>query len=104
MSSINSGSIVLAGSPNVLITNFDIALANTEYEHVLQNNLTLLEFKVREDGVALQWCFTALESNTRYFTLPACSTQSFAGIKLVSKSMFVQADAQCTIEIIEFYS
>ncbi len=103
MSSINSGSIVLAGAPNVLITNLSVTTANTEFAHTLQNNVSVLEFKAR-DGEEFKYSFTATESGTTYISVPACSGQSFAGIKLVGKTLYVQSPFVCTIEIIEFYS
>lgn len=103
MSSINSGSIVQAGSPNVLITNLVIATADTEFSHTLQDNLTLLEFKAR-DGEAFKYAFVATESATNYISVPACSGQAFAGIKLVGKTLYLQSPSTCIIEIIEFYN
>ena len=104
MSSINSGSIVLAGAPNTLITNLTVPAAATQVSHTLQNNVSVIEFKVRQDNIVLQWCFTDGETATVYITLPACSTQSFSGIKLVNKTIYFEASAACIVEIVEFYS
>lgn len=103
MSSINSGSIVLAGSPNVKITNLAITTPNVEVSHVLQDNLTVLEFKAREDA-ELKYSFVVAESGTKYMTVPKCSGQSFTGIKLKNKTIYIQSPLSCTVEIIEFYS
>lgn len=103
MSSINSGSIVLAGAPNVLITNLSITTTNFEFSHTLQNNVSVLEFKAR-GGEEFKYAFTANESGSNYITVPACSGQAFSNIKLVSQTLYLQSSATCIIEIIEFYS
>jgi hypothetical protein len=104
VSSINSGSILLAGAPNTLITNISVAAPAVEVSHTLQNNVSVLEFKVREDDISLQWCFDDGETDTTFITLPPCSSQSFSGIKLVNKTIYFRSSAPCIIEIIEFYS
>jgi hypothetical protein len=103
MSSINSGSIVLAGAPNVKITNLDMNVANTEFSHVLENNVSVLEFKTRGEE-AFQYAFNAGESDTTYISVPQCSGQAFAGIKLVGKTLYLRCSSACIMEIIEFYS
>lgn len=103
MSSINSGSIVLAGAPNVLITNLSITTANTEFSHTLQSNVSVLEFKAR-NGEEFKYSFVATESGTKFITVPCGSGQAFAGIKLVGKTLYLQSPSTCIIEIIEFYS
>lgn len=102
MSSINSGSIVLAGAPNVKISNVTL-LAETEFAHVLENNVSVLEFKTRS-GEPFRYSFTIGEIDTNYISVPECSGQSFAGIKLVGKTIYIKSLAPCIVEIIEFYS
>lgn len=105
MSSINSGSIVVAGAPNVKITNLPITAADTEFSHTLQSNVSVLEFKVRPSNPAeLKYSFTSTESGTTYITIPECSGQSFTGVKLSSKTLYIQSPKSCIVEIIEFYN
>ena len=104
MSSINSGSIVIVGAPNVKITNLAIT-ANQEFSHTLEDNTTVLEFKARpSDNASLKYSFTETESGSQYISVPECTGQSFAGIKLSGKTLYLQSPKSCTVEIIEFYN
>lgn len=102
MAAIGSGVIPLVGAQNVRITNLVIAIPNSEVNHSLSDGLKVVEFRAR--GTAeIKYAFTALESGTKYMTVPACSSQTFDGLTLNGKTLYLQTSAATVIEIIEFY-
>lgn len=102
MAAIGSGVIPLVGAQNVRITNLVVALAATEVIHTLSDGLKVVEFRARGTS-EIKYSFTASESGTNYMSVPPCSTQSFTGLTLSGKSLYLQTSTPTVIEIIEFY-
>lgn len=96
------GSISLSGAQNVKITNLSITLANTEFNHTLQNNLKKLEIHDRTNA-KVQFCFVASQSSSTYVTINKGCNYSQDGLDLSGKTIYLQADKITVVEIIEFY-
>jgi len=84
-----------------LITNVSIPLANTEYSHVLNTAVKQIIIRCRESAT-VKYCFTALESNTVYMTLPRNTTVGLDAIKFTGKVLYFRSDASSvTLEVLE---
>lgn len=87
----------------VKITNFDILIANIEYSHSLQNNLSQLLVKNREMAIT-KLCFINGNSNIEYVTIyPGCIF-SLDEINFSGNSIYFQSNKICKLEIVELYN
>jgi hypothetical protein len=95
--------ITISSANSEKITPLSLALANTEYTHVLQDNLTQLRIKCR--GVAtIQLSFKVGESSTNYWTINKGCVDNIDGISFSGKTLYMQSDkANMTVEIMELY-
>lgn len=83
------------------ITNFSVALANTEVSHALQTNLKRLLVRSR-DLYKIQFAFTATESSTKFITIPAGSSYTETDLNLSGKTLYFQLSTAGIVEILEW--
>jgi len=89
---------------NQVITNKVLALANTEYSHVLQNKLRQLIIRSR-DNARLQIAFVSGESSTKYFTVRGGNALVLGDIDFNGETLYLQANkTNSTVEILELYN
>jgi len=85
------------------ITPLTLTLANTEYSHVLQDNLTQLRIKCRSNAT-LQYSFKAGESGTNFWTIPRGCVDNIDGLSFSGKTLYIQSDKPTvTVEVMELY-
>lgn len=85
------------------ITPLVITLQDTEYAHVLQDNLAQLRIKCRGNAT-LKICFKVGESGTNYWTINKGCVDNIDGLSFSGKTLYIQADKpNMTVEVMEFY-
>jgi hypothetical protein len=95
--------IVLTNANAEKITPLTITLSNTEYSHVLQDNLTQLRIKCRSNAT-LQYAFKNGESATNFWTIPRGCVDNIDGLSFSGKTLYIQSDKTSVIvEIMELY-
>jgi len=93
----------ITGSVTSTITNKSLALANTEYVHVLQTGLKQLLIRCRETST-LKFSFVITESGTKYVTIPPGTTFSVSDLTFSGKTLYIRSTKASVIaEILEFY-
>ena len=90
------------GAQSVAITNYNIAIASTEYSHSLQSNLKQLIIKPRGDA-RLQVSFASGESGTKYVTIPKGAVLNMSDLTFSGKTLYMQANKTGIVEIMELY-
>jgi len=85
------------------ITPLSMPLQDTEYSHVLQDNLTQLRIKCRGYST-LKICFKSGESGTNYWTINKGCVDNIDGLSFSGKTLYIQADKPgMTVEVMELY-
>lgn len=100
---IPSATVTVTRATNARVTNLVIGAAATEVSHALIAKLGFFMLAARNDAV-LNLTFTALESGTKYVTIPKGVVYSQGDLDFNSKTMYLQANKACVVEIIEYYS
>jgi hypothetical protein len=84
------------------ITNINVALANTEGSHTLEDETKAFIIRTR-DRATLQIAFVATESSTKYITIPPNATYTEDSLELTGKTLYFQTDIpNSDVEILEW--
>lgn len=85
------------------ITNLSLPSANTEVTHVLSLNLKEIMIKARGNA-KLQFTFTALESGTKFVTIPKGTAHILSDLDFAAETLYIQSSlAGETVEILELF-
>lgn len=88
----------------VLITNYSIAMAATEYTHALQSGLKSLLIRNRTLGAETRIAFVVSGTTTNYVTLRPGAVYDIPNIDFTGKTLYLRSDAVSTVEIVELYT
>lgn len=94
--------VTISASTDVEITNYSVALADTEYSHTLQDNLKQILIKNR-NAARTKIAFVLGESLTKYMTILPGTVLTVSDLDFSSKVLYFNCSVPCTLEIIEFY-
>lgn len=92
--------IVIGETPK--ITNLDIPISDTEYQHVVTDGTTQIMIKSRNIA-RLKFAYTSGESAINYVTIEPGTTYSLGNIYLEGVTIYIQSSHTTTLEITEFY-
>ena len=101
-----SGSLSFNGlTPSTIskITNLPMALADTEYNHTLEDGTKALLFKMRKGDAIIKYAFTSGETATKYCTLEMGNEFVIENVLLNSTTLYVSSSkASRILEILEW--
>ena len=89
-------------STDLVITNFNIPLANTEYAHSLQAGLKQLTISNRTKG-HLKVALIPGDSGTIYKTIWWGSCWTLDGLNFTGQTLYIQSTAPTIVEIVEYF-
>lgn len=90
-----------AAAQNVIITNLSLT-SSVEGNYSFQSNSRRVIIRNRND-LEVRFAFVSGDTATNYITLKAGCVLSLEGLDLTSKTIYLLASANCTIEIMEIY-
>ena len=92
--------IVRNGATDVEITN--LSVGTTETSHALQTTLRSLTIRSRNKA-ELYIAFVSGETATKYLTIPCGASLTLNDLEFGAKTLYIRADQNNTVEIIETY-
>lgn len=97
------GTTTLQGATEPKITHLSITNANTEYSHVLVNNLKQLRIRC-EQMANLKYAFVQNESGTKGWSVYKGTCDNISDLSFTGKTLYIQSDkASVIIEIMELF-
>jgi len=89
------------GSPTIY--HVSAPTANTEVLQALPDGTKQVEVVVESLNASAQFAYTATESGTDYFIIPAGTAHKDSGLNLINKTLYIQTDKNSQTIIVKVW-